>query len=86
MANLDAIMDEVAEMAAKVDALGKRADAIEGNKDEKLLFVIFCDGDFDQICETKATAEKEKRDLVKMGFTVKIKEVKGWKAAEAYER
>ena len=28
MANLDAIMDEVAEMAAKVDALGKRADAL----------------------------------------------------------
>ena len=28
MANLDAIMDEVAEMAAKVDALSKRADAI----------------------------------------------------------
>ena len=28
MANLDAIMDEVAEMAAKVDALSKRADAL----------------------------------------------------------
>ena len=33
MANLDAIMDEVAEMAAKVDALSKRCDSVFGRED-----------------------------------------------------
>lgn len=36
------------------------------------IFAIIADGIFDQVCETKALAEKEKRDLIAMGCNVKI--------------
>lgn len=50
-----------------------------------MLYVIVADGAFDQVCETKATALKEKRDLVKLGCEVKIKEFATWAEVDAYE-
>ena len=50
-----------------------------------MLYVIIADGSFDQVCETKAQAEKERRDLVRMGCEVRVKAVKDWTAAEALE-
>jgi len=50
-----------------------------------MLYVIIADGSFDQVCETKAQADKEKRDLVKMGCEVKVKPVADWAAADALE-
>lgn len=48
------------------------------------LFVLVADGTFDQICETKATANKEKKDLEKMGCEVRIKKCASWDEANAY--
>ena len=50
-----------------------------------MLYMLITDDGIDQICETKATANKEKRDLVKMGCNVKIKQFETWEAANAYE-
>lgn len=50
------------------------------------VYMILCDGDVDQIVETKAIAEREKKDLIKLGCdNVKIKIFPSWEAAEAYE-
>ncbi len=49
------------------------------------LWCIIADGVFDQVCETAATAKREKRDLVKMGCTVVVKRVDSWEAANALE-
>lgn len=50
-----------------------------------MLYVIIADGSFDQVCETKAQAAKEKRDLTRMGCEVKVKPVKDWAEANAME-
>lgn len=50
-----------------------------------MLYCIIADGDFDQVCETAAQAKREKRDLERMGFTVRIREVADWAAADALE-
>lgn len=50
-----------------------------------MLFVIICDGTFDQICEGEKSRDREKRDLKRMGFTVKVKPVATWAEAEALE-
>jgi hypothetical protein len=50
-----------------------------------MLYVVIADGAFDQVCETKAQAEKEKRDLVRMGCEVRIKPVKDWAKVNALE-
>jgi len=49
------------------------------------LYVIIADGAFDQVCETEASAKKEKRDLQKMGCEVKIKPVANWEEADKLE-
>ena len=49
------------------------------------LYVIIADGEFDQVCTTKRSADKEKRDLTKMGCAVKVREVADWAAANALE-
>lgn len=48
-----------------------------------MLWVILADGAYDQTCTTKQDADKERRDLRKMGFDVRIKPVKDWD--EAYK-
>lgn len=47
-------------------------------------YVIMCDGDVDQICYSKREADKEVRDLKKMGFDrVSAKKFdSAWKAEE----
>lgn len=50
-----------------------------------MLYVIIADATFDQVCEAKAQALKEKRDLEKLGCEVKIKKVADWAAANALE-
>jgi hypothetical protein len=51
-----------------------------------MLYVIIVDGDgFDQVCETAEDAKREKRDLERLGCTVKIKKVADWKAADDLE-
>ncbi len=35
-------------------------------------YIIFADGSLDQICETKADANREKRDLKDMGCKVRM--------------
>ena len=47
--------------------------------------MIIADGTIDQICETKGTANKEKRDLENMGCTVKIKKFNTWQEADDYQ-
>ena len=39
----------------------------------KIAYLIIADGTLDQICETKADANREKRDLKAMGCRVRIK-------------
>jgi hypothetical protein len=50
-----------------------------------MVYVILCNGDFDGVWETKAQANREKRDLERMGNEVRIKPVKDWAEAEALE-
>lgn len=50
-----------------------------------MLYVIIADNTFDQVCDTKQLAQREKRDLEKMGCTVRIKPVADWSAANALE-
>lgn len=50
-----------------------------------MLYVIIADQTFDQVCETEAQAKREKRDLEKMGCTVRIKRVGSWEEANALE-
>lgn len=38
------------------------------------VFAVIADGELDQICGSKVEATKEKRDLLKMGCEVKVKE------------
>jgi len=38
------------------------------------VFAVITEDGLDQVVETKAIAEREKRDLVKMGCSVRIKE------------
>lgn len=50
------------------------------------VYMILVDGDCDQIVETRAIAEREKRDLINMGCgPVRIREFPCWEAAEQYE-
>lgn len=50
-----------------------------------MLYVIIADGSFDQVCETRAQAVRERNDLKRMGCAVTIKTVEGWGAANALE-
>lgn len=50
-----------------------------------MLYVIICDGTFDQVCENERQRDKEVKDLRKMGFGVKVKKVPNWEAADALE-
>ena len=49
------------------------------------VYMVFNDGECDQIVETEAQAKREKRDLEKMGCYVTLKKFDSWEAAEAYE-
>jgi len=50
------------------------------------VFVIITDDyEIDQICEGKAIADREARDLRKMGCEVKVKGFASWEAAEAFQ-
>lgn len=40
----------------------------------------------DQIVETKEIANREARDLRKMGFEVKVRSFPSWEAAEAWDQ
>jgi hypothetical protein len=49
-------------------------------------FMLINDGECDQICGTRAEAEREKRDLKNLGCgNVRIKEFPTWAEAEAFE-
>lgn len=51
-------------------------------------FMVICDDCCDQICGSKAEAEREKADLIRMGFerrSVKVKSFATWQEAHAYE-
>lgn len=49
-------------------------------------FMVICDGACDQICGTKAEAQREARDLKRMGFEgVKVRAFTTWADAHAYE-
>lgn len=37
----------------------------------KQAFILIVDGSVDQVCETRADAQRERRDLIAMGCTVK---------------
>lgn len=50
-----------------------------------MLYCIIADGTFDQVCETKAQADREKRDLERMGCEVRVRKVADWAAANALE-
>lgn len=50
-----------------------------------MLYVIIADGAFDQVCEAEASAKREKRDLERMGFEVRVRKVADWAAADALE-
>jgi hypothetical protein len=53
-----------------------------------MLYCIITGGEYpelDQVVETKTLAEREKRDLIKMGWEVKIKAVADWDAAAKLE-
>lgn len=51
------------------------------------IYCIICDdqNEVDGFHGTKAIADKEARDLRKMGFEVKIKKFASWEAAEAFD-
>ena len=49
------------------------------------LYVIIADGTFDQVCEGDSALNREKRDLKKMGCTVKVKPVSSWDEANRIE-
>jgi hypothetical protein len=50
------------------------------------VYMLLVEGDCDQIVETKAIANRERRDLIDLGCdNVKIREFPSWEAAEAYE-
>jgi len=50
-----------------------------------MVYVIFVDGDLDQICETKADALREKRDLIQMDCgRVTVKEFPNETAVHAW--
>lgn len=49
------------------------------------LYVIIADGEFDQVVESKDQAKREKRDLTKMGCTVRLRPVNSWDEANALE-
>jgi hypothetical protein len=48
-------------------------------------FAIICDDNFDAIWDTKAQADREAKDLRKMGHVVRIKAFATHADAEAYE-
>ena len=50
-----------------------------------MLYVIIADGTYDQVCETKVSADKEERDLKRMGHKVKVTRVNTWDEAYAME-
>jgi hypothetical protein len=50
-----------------------------------MLYVIIADGTFDQVCTDKRDMERERRDLKRMGCTVKVKPVASWQEADAIE-
>lgn len=53
---------------------------------ERPAFMVICDGDCDQICGSKAEAQREAKDLKKMGFDkVTVKAFATWAEAHAFE-
>lgn len=40
--------------------------------DDPIVYILFADGEFDQVCEDRETARAERRDLRDMGCTVKM--------------
>lgn len=50
------------------------------------LFAIIADGQFDQVVETKPLAEREKRDLSRLGFVVRIIQCAEWATANKIEQ
>ena len=50
-----------------------------------MLYCLIADGTFDQVCESTADRDREVKDLRKLGFVVKVKQVANWQAADALE-
>lgn len=50
-----------------------------------MLYVILCDGAFDQVCESEQDMKRERSDLKAMGFRVQVKKVQTWAEANALE-
>ena len=51
-----------------------------------MLYVILADGEFDQVCETIADARRERKDLKKIGCTVRVVTCADWSAVDALEQ
>lgn len=47
--------------------------------------ILIADGEFDAIWDTREQAEKEKRDLRALGYSVILRDFPTWEAAEAFE-
>lgn len=43
--------------------------------DMDMVYAVFADGSFDQLCYSEREAKKERRDLEKMGFVVRVKKM-----------
>lgn len=50
------------------------------------VFMLIAGGEIDQVCETNAIAQREKRDLEKLGCVVKVRIFTGTTKAQALER
>ncbi len=40
-----------------------------------IVFALYADGDFDQLCYSEREAKRERRDLETMGFIVKVRKM-----------
>jgi len=50
-----------------------------------MLYVIFADGTWDQVVESEQMMLREKRDLKKLGYQVKVKSYNTWKEVNEAE-
>lgn len=50
-----------------------------------MVYALIADGEYDATWETREQADREAKDLRRMGYRVRIKELPSWEAAEALE-
>lgn len=78
-------MSKIADIASQWAVRDLEARQRKEAAGERIVWIVFADGDYDQTCYSEKEANKEKRDLTKMGFDVKVKKMtftqadkKGW--------